>query len=119
MRSNVENLPIAHPALGEMIRGQDWGGMTSAYMEYPTGLDFTPLLKGLERDRCQCPHWGYVIEGSIRVTYEDGSEEVVGAGEIYYWPSGHTVVVEEAIRMVEFSPHDQMSQVLAHVVGKL
>jgi len=28
-------------------------------------------------------------------------------------------VVEEAVRMVEFSPHDQMSQVLAHVVGKL
>jgi hypothetical protein len=59
------------------------------------------------------------MEGSIRVNYEDGTEEVVGAGEIYYWPSGHTVVVEEAVRMVEFSPHDQMSQVLAHVVGKL
>ena len=99
MKSNVEQLPIAHEALGEMIRGQDWGGMTSAYM--------------------QCPHWGFVIEGNIRVKYEDGTEEVVGAGEIYYWPSGHTVVVEEAVKMVEFSPHDQMSQVLAHVVGKL
>jgi hypothetical protein len=45
------------------------------------------------------------------VNYQDGTEEAVGAGEIYYWPSGHTVVVEEAIKMVEFSPHDQMSQV--------
>ena len=52
------------------------------------------------------------------MNYEDGAEEVVGAGEIFYWPSGHTVLVEEAVRMVEFSPHDQMSQVLAHVVGK-
>ena len=69
MKSNVKDLPIAHEALGEMIRGQDWGGMTSAYMQYPTGLDFTPLLKGLERDHCQCPHWGFVIEGSIRVNY--------------------------------------------------
>jgi len=119
MRSKVEDLPIAHEALGEMIRGQDWGGMTSAYMQYPTGLDFCPLLEGLERDHCQCPHWGFVIEGSIRVNYEDGTEEVVGAGEIYYWPSGHTVLIEEAVKMVEFSPHDQMSQVLAHVVGKL
>jgi hypothetical protein len=119
MKSNVKDLPIAHEALGEMIRGTDWGGMTSAYMQYPTGLDFCPLLEGLERDHCQCPHWGFVIEGSIRVNYEDGTEETVGAGEIYYWPSGHTVVVEEAVRMVEFSPHDQMSQVLAHVVGKL
>ena len=119
MKSNVEDLPIAHAKLGEMVRGQDWGGMTSAYMQYPTGLDFCPLLEGLERDHCQCPHWGFVIEGRIRVDYEDGAEEFVGAGEVYYWPSGHTIVVEEAVRMVEFSPHDQMSAVLAHVVGKL
>ena len=119
MKSNVNDLPIAHEALGEMIRGQDWGGMTSAYMQYPTGLDFSPLLEGLEHDLCQCPHWGFVIEGRIRVTYEDGSEQVVGANEIYYWPPGHTVVVEDAVRMVEFSPHDEMSQVVAHVVERL
>jgi len=28
-------------------------------------------------------------------------------------------VVEDAVRMIEFSPHDQMSEVLAHVVAKL
>ena len=119
MKSNVVDLPIAHEALGEMIRGRDWGGMTSAYMQYPTGLDFCPLLEGLENDHCQCPHWGYVISGSIRVKYEDGAEELVGAGEIYYWPSGHTVIVDDAVNMVEFGPPDQMSEVLAHVVGKL
>ncbi len=119
MKSTVEDLPTAHEAIGEMTRGTDWGGMTNAYMQYPAGLDFGPLLEGLERDNCQCPHWGSVIEGRIRVSYEDGSEEAVGSGEIYYWPSGHTIVVEEAVTMVEFSPRDQMSQVLAHVVGKL
>jgi hypothetical protein len=119
MRDPVEQLPIAHEALGEMIRGQDWGGMTSAYVNYPTGLDFRPLLEGLERDHCQCPHWGYVIEGRVRVNYEDGSEETVSAGELYYWPAGHTIVVDDAVRMVEFSPHDQMSDVLAHAVAKL
>ncbi len=119
MQSKATDLPIAHEALGEMIRGTDWGGMTSAYMEYPVGLDFTPLLEGLEGDLCQCPHWGYVIEGRIRVTYQDGTEEFVSGGELYYWPAGHTIVVEEAVRMVEFSPHDEMSQVVAHVVGKL
>ena len=40
MRTTIETLPIAHEKLGEMVRGQDWGGTTSAYMEYPTGLDF-------------------------------------------------------------------------------
>jgi uncharacterized cupin superfamily protein len=77
------------------------------------------MSEDLERDHCQCPHWGFVIEGRIRVKSEDGTEEVVGAGEICYWHSGHTVVVDEAVKMVEFSPHDQMSQVLAHVAGKL
>jgi len=119
MQSKVKEIPIAHEVLGEMVRGQDWGGMTSAYMEYPAGLDFTPLLEGLEANFCQCPHWGFVIEGRILVTYQDGTQETVSAGEQYYWPSGHTILVEEAVRMVEFSPHDQMSQVLAHVVGKL
>ena len=119
MKSRVEELPTAHEALGEMVRGTDWGGTTSAYMQYPAGLDFSPMLKGLPHDHCQCPHWGYLIEGTIRVSYQDGTEETVRAGEIYYWPAGHTIVVEEAVRMVEFSPHDQMSQVLAHVVGNL
>ena len=119
MQETADQLPIADEKLGEMIRGQEWGGMTSAYMNYPTGLDFCPLLEGLKRDHCQCPHWGYVIEGRVRVNYEDGSEEMVSAGELYYWPSGHTIFVEEAVRMVEFSPHDQMSDVLAHVVAKL
>lgn len=119
MKSPVENLPTAHEALAEMVRGTEWGGMTSAYMQYPAGLDFSPMLQGLERDHCQCPHWGFLIEGVIRVSYQDGTEETVRAGEIYYWPPGHTILVEEAVRMVEFSPSDQMSQVLAHVVGKL
>ncbi len=119
MKSNLKEIPIAHDALGEMVRGQDWGGMTSAYMEYPAGLDFTPLLEGLENDFCQCPHWGFVIEGKILVTYQDGAQETVGAGEVYYWPSGHTILVQEPVRMVEFSPHDQMSQVVGNVVGNL
>ena len=74
MKSNVAELPIAHEALGEMIRGQDWGGMTSAYMQYPTGLDFCPLLEGLERDHCQCPHWGFVLQGQITTTDVSGKQ---------------------------------------------
>ena len=119
MKSNVENLPIAHEALGEMIRGQDWGGMTSAYMQYPTGLDFCPLLEGLERDHCQCPHWGIVVKGSIHVSYANGTEETVSAGEVYYWPPGHTVRVDEDYEAIEFSPSDQMGELMNHLEAKL
>ena len=47
MKSNVADLPIATESLGEMIRGQDWGGMTTAFMQYPAGLHLRPLLAGL------------------------------------------------------------------------
>ncbi len=119
MQSQLKEIPIAHEALGEMVRGQDWGGMTSAYMEYPAGLDFTPLLEGLENDFCQCPHWGFVIDGKILVTYQDGRQETVESGQLYYWPSGHTILVQEPVKMVEFSPHDQMTEVVGNVVGVL
>ena len=61
--------------------------MTTAHMHYPTGLEFRPLLEGLERDHCQCPHRGYVIEGRVRVDYEDSSEEAVSPDELYYRPA--------------------------------
>jgi uncharacterized cupin superfamily protein len=60
-----------------------------------------------------------VIEGKILVTYQDGAQETVAAGEVYYWPSGHTILVQEPVRMVEFSPHDQMTEVVGNVVGNL
>jgi hypothetical protein len=44
---------------------------------------------------CQCPHWGTVLKGSINVRYADGREETVRAGDVYYWPPGHTVWVDE------------------------
>ena len=49
--------------------------MYARYIDLPAGVDFTPLLKGLHNDHCQCPHWGYVLKGSITVRYEDGHEE--------------------------------------------
>ena len=119
MRHAAEQLPIAHEALGDMIRGQDWGGMTSAYMNYPTGLDFCPLLEGLERDHCQCPHWGYVIEGEIVITYKDGSEEPAVAGDMFYWPPWHSVRVTEDAEFVLFSPQHEHTPVMDHVNDKL
>ena len=50
-----------------------------------------PVLVGLPNDRCPSPHWGIILEGSIRVQHADGTEETAGAGEVYYWPPGHTV----------------------------
>ena len=54
---------------------------SSATSTCPPGVDFTPLFEGLPGDLCQCPHWGYVLTGSISLRYADGTEEATRAGE--------------------------------------
>jgi hypothetical protein len=74
------------------------------------------VFQGLPNDHCQCPHWGYVIKGRFQVRHEDGTEEEIGAGEAYYLPPGHQVVVTEELEWVEFSPTAPLNEAL-EVVG--
>ena len=84
------------------------------------GVDVTGLLEGLENDLCQCPHWGYIVDGAVHVRYSDGTEEIHKAGEAVYWPPGHTLFTEdESVEFVLFSPQDEHSHVLDHVVQKM
>ena len=119
MQQAREKLPVAMDIPGAKVQGANWGDMKAAYMQFAAGTDFAPLLAGLPNDHCQCPHWGYVLEGRIRVTYQDGTEETVKAGEVYYWPPGHSVRFEEDTAYVEFSPRQEMDEVLQHVGRKL
>lgn len=73
-------------------------------------IDATPLLKNLPDDRCQCPHWGYVIEGSMTVRFP-GRDEVYNAGEAFYTPPGHTPLKHRAgTQVVMFSPEEELSK---------
>ena len=60
-----------------------------------------------------------MLKGSIHVRYADGREETVHAGEVYYWPPGHTVRVDEDYEAVEFSPSGPMGELIAHLKSKL
>jgi hypothetical protein len=93
--------------------------MTVCFNELPAGADFTPLLQGLENDSCHCPHWGYVTEGKILIRYDDGTEETVGAGEVFYWPAGHTAIVQENVKLIDFSPTKEYNEVITHVGKKM
>ena len=119
MKQDKNQLPTRLEAGGVCIQAHDWSQMNVARIRFPQGADATPLLVGLPHDLCQCPHWGLVLRGSINVRYADGSEEVVRAGEVYYWPPGHTVWVEEDYEAVEFSPSGPMGQVIDHLKSKL
>ncbi|HRP55666.1 hypothetical protein [Agriterribacter sp.] len=88
------------------------GGMSISYMEVPGPADFTPFFKGLPDDMCSSPHWGYVIDGSLRIKYPGGKEEVVNAGEVFYWPAPHTGVVEKNVKFIDFSPDGKFNTVM-------
>lgn len=120
MKIKKENIPVTMEAPDTVMRQQPgYGGMTIAFSELPAGNDFTPLLKGLANDSCHCPHWGYLFEGSIRLKYDDGSEEITKAGEIFYWKPGHTAIVEEDVKLMDFSPEKELAEVLDHVGKKM
>jgi len=112
-------LPTRLEAGGVCIQAEDWSDLNVARIRFPKGADATPLLEGMPGNLCQCPHWGMVLDGSIHVRYADGSEEVVRAGEVYYWPPGHTVWVDEDYEAVEFSPAGPMGEVIDHLKSKL
>lgn len=119
MFASRDRLPIRLEAGGVCVQAEDWGGWNVARIRFPKGADATPLLEGLPDDLCPCPHWGTVLRGSIRVRYADGHEELVRAGEAYYWPPGHTIRVDEDYEALEFSPSGPMNALIEHLAEKL
>jgi hypothetical protein len=89
-------------------RQDDLEGYTVGFTTFRQDIDATPLLKGLPDDRCQCPHWGYVVRG--RMTFRFGDrEEVYEAGDAFYTPPGHIPVKNEPdTEVVMFSPAEEL-----------
>jgi len=96
-----------------------YGKIAGEYFSLAAGTDIAPLLKGLENDLCQSPHWGYLIEGAIAVTYTDGQEETVSGGDLFYWPPGHTVKVDKDAEIILFSPQAEHCAVVEHLKKQL
>ena len=120
MKLNKENIPIILQAPDTKMRAQEgFGGMTVGFNELPKGTDFTPLLQGLDNDSCHCPHWGYVLEGAMLVIYDDGNEEVITEGDVFYLPAGHTAIVQEDIKLLDFNPAHEFKELMDHVGKKM
>ena len=96
-----------------------YGKIGAEYFTMAAGTDIAPLLQGLEDDVCHAPHWGYLINGEITVTYKNGETEDVHSGDLFYWPPGHTVKVGKDAEMVLFSPQHEHTHVMDHINGKL
>lgn len=93
------------------------GGMSVGFFQLPEGADFGPALVGLPGDSCQCPHWGYVLRGSLRMRTPDG-DHVYRAGQAVYWAPGHVPLALEDTEYVDFSPTEEFTRVLDHVAAQ-
>jgi hypothetical protein len=119
MRASVQEIPLEMQLDAIETRGVEWEDQLVRHVDLPPGVDFTPLFVGLPGDLCQCPHWGYIVAGSIHLRYADGTEEINRAGDVYYWPGGHTGWTDEGVVFVEFSPTEQIRPVLEHLAAQL
>ena len=93
------------------------GGYTVGFETFTEDVDMTPRLKGLPDDRCQCPHWGYVVKGKLTYKSED-REETIAEGEAFYVPAGHTLFSNAGTELVFFSPTREWQQTIEKI-GKV
>jgi hypothetical protein len=93
-------------------RHEDIEGYTINFLSFGVDIDATPLMQGLPGDRCNCPHWGYVLKGRLTYRFDD-HEEIVEAGDAFYLPPGHIPVVEAGTEFVQFSPAHELAEVAA------
>jgi hypothetical protein len=126
MRIAKDEVPIKIDAPGAVARqlpgfgdATGYGTIGAEYFSMTAGTDIAPLLEGLDGDACNAPHWGYMLQGEVTVRYGDGTEERIRAGDLFYWPPGHTVRVGEDAEFVLFSPQDEHTHVLDHINRKL
>ena len=122
MHVTTSDLPITINAFGATVRhlpdfGIAEGALAAEHLSLAEGVDIAPLLKGLADDACHAEHWGYLVAGRVVVTYADDSSETCSAGEVFYWPAGHSVRVEQDSEIVMFSPAAEHLAVMDHMLG--
>jgi hypothetical protein len=126
MRISKDDIKVRISIPGAVIRQRTEFGSVRGYErisgEYFTlaaGVDTTPLFQGLEGNLCQCPHWGFVLQGQLTTTDAQGGQETVRASDLFYWPPGHNVKVDADAEIIMFSPEHEHSAVIAHMQAKL
>jgi hypothetical protein len=112
---DLSALPVVVAGPGVEIRGTEAGELTVALVRLDAGHDARPLFRGLENDLCQCPHWGYVIRGRLRIWTSADTFELCEAGQAFYWPPGHAPEALEDSEFLELSPTDELRVLQEHV----
>jgi hypothetical protein len=111
------DVPIALQNENVELRMSEVGDMTVSFIRLAKGTDLGPALAGLPGDRCPCPHWGYMLEGSLTMRTAEG-DKTYRRGEAFYWAPGHVPVAPEDCAYVDFSPTAEFHKVIDHIKGQ-
>jgi hypothetical protein len=110
------DVPVAIKDENVEVRMTEVGEMTISFIRLAAGTDLGPALVGLEGDLCPCPHWGYMLEGTLRMRTAAG-EQTFTAGQAFYWAPGHSPTAVTDCAYVDFSPTEQFEPVIRHIQG--
>lgn len=114
-----DETPLAIEGGGVELRMREVGGdLTVAFVRLPKGTDMRPAVKGLPDDMCQCPHWGYLLKGRLKMRTKQG-DETYEEGQAFYWPAGHVPEALEDCEYVDFSPTGEFKKVIDHVKSQM
>lgn len=126
MRITKDDVNVLMQIPGAVLRLQtDFGSVkgfdkiSAEYFSLSAGVDTTPLFQGLEGNLCQCPHWGFILSGQITTTDVNGTRETVKTNDLFYWPPGHNLKVEQDTDFILFSPQHEHIAVIDHMREKL
>ena len=125
MRVAMDEVEVKLEIPGAVIRqrtdfgdASGFGKISGEYFTLAAGVDTTPIFEGLEGNQCQCPHWGFVLKGRLTTTDAAGRQETVEANDLFYFPPGHNVRVDADAEFVMFSPQDEHTHVINHMIEK-
>jgi hypothetical protein len=114
--SKLSELPVGGggrwPLCGlGVFRSVHWGDLEVGYtvLEAPTSSEGQYV--GLPGGICQCPHYGYVFQGTVRCVYpgSDLPDEVAGPGDVYFFRPGHYLKYEQdRSEVLEMNPADAL-----------
>jgi len=126
MRISKDQIPAKINVPGAVARvatdfgdATGFGTMGGEYFSLGAGTDIAPLLKGLEDNACHAPHWGYMLSGELVVTYTNGTVDTCKENDLFYWPPGHNVKVDTDAEIIMFSPQQEHSHVIRHMIEKV
>ncbi len=112
-----DDLAVRVEAEGVDLRTKPVGQLTVGWVRLSKGIDLAPGLQGLPGDLCQCPHWGYMLKGRLRMKTAEGDRDFE-AGDAFYWGPGHAPEALEDCEYVDFSPTAEFEPVLDHLTGQ-